>query len=359
MSFMKRYKKFLPLLIILAGVALLMTFLHFKVARPARAKNGFVRSASPAPVLIHKIVTDKALVNVAGILKDSIYFGTRQPGQLVVADLQLQGHHVYNIPVTDSSRRVASTFRTVIEQEKFYTLATNVPALLIYDPARRQETVYGIDRSFGKGIVLPGGRLIMRSADSTLGNQVIRKIDPFTGFSQEDDNILPRLHDGGFATDGVIHYDATRQRIHYVHFYANKILVLDTNLHLLATHQTIDTFSQYQAKGRSQQKGRSTSYGFAQPPRLLNAHSQIDNGKLYVMSWLKADNETDRQFDQYAIIDVYDTGTGAYTTSIYVPREGRERVFHFYVSGNKLWTLYDNSAIAQYTITPLPDQAYR
>lgn len=347
---MKRYKQLLPILAIIVGVAVLMLFLHFKVARPAGAKNGFVRTQGVTATLVNKIAMPSALVNVAGIRNDSVYFGTREPGKLLITGPQLQDPHYGYIPVTDTTRRAASNFRTFIQQERFYTVATNVPALMVYDPASQQEKQYPVDRSFANGVVLPGGDLIARSADASRYNQVIRKVDPVTGASQEDANIIPRLNDGGFSTDGIIHYDRVHQNIQYIHFYANKILVLDTNLNLLATHKTIDTFSQYQAKGRAQKKGKGTSFGFAEPPRAINAHSQIDNGKLYIMSWLKADNETDERFGGHTVIDVYDSGSGHYTTSYYVPKVDRKTVFHFYVSGNNLWTLYGTGEVAQYRI---------
>lgn len=347
---MKLYKQLLPILAIIIGVAVLMLFLHFKVARPGMSKNGFVRTQMTTATMVNKIVAPSALVNVAGIRNDSVYFGTREPGKLVVAGPQLQDPHYFHFPVTDTSHRVASNFRTIIQQEKLYTVATNVPALMVYELKGKKETVYAIDRSFANGVILPGGDLITRSADASRYNQVIRKIDPITGISQEDDHIIPRLNDGGFATDGIIHYDAVHHNIQYIHFYSNKVLVLDTNLNLLVQHKTIDTFSQYQARGQARKKGSATSFGFAEPPRAINAHSQIDNGKLYVMSWLRADNESDEQFGNHSVIDVYDAGTGHYTTSVYIPKVGKKTVFHFYVSGNNLWTLYGTGEVAQYRI---------
>ena len=85
------------------------------------------------------------------------------------------------------------------------------------------------------------------------------------------------------------------------------------------------------------------------PSRIVNWESDVSDGKLYINSWMKADNESIHQFNNNSVIDVYDVITGAYKKSFYVPFFRGEKMESFKVCKNELVAIY-KSYIAAYHI---------
>lgn len=127
---------------------------------------------------------------------------------------------------------------------------------------------------------------------------------------------------------------------------------MDTNLNLLQTGKTIDTFSSYQASAKGITKNGKTSFSYGAPPKVINSLISADNGMLYVLSQMKADNEDNDTRAKNSVIDIYNMGSSGYVGSLYVPDEAGKRMIAFKVTDGELLAIYTNK-LKQFRINSL------
>ncbi|MFX1705048.1 hypothetical protein PV783_13890 [Chitinophaga sp. CC14] len=151
---------------------------------------------------------------------------------------------------------------------------------------------------------------------------------------------LPKQSEGLFSPDGNLIYDAVKKQLVYVFRYKNQFLVIDTNLQLIKANRTLDTntFAKVQRVYIASQNKMTMS----KPPVVVNASSALWNGLLFIKSPLLSSNENRSSFKNNEPIDIYNTNTGAYLYSFYLPKFKGSTCREFTVRKNKLLALYDH-----------------
>jgi hypothetical protein len=156
------------------------------------------------------------------------------------------------------------------------------------------------------------------------------------------DGLLEKQVDGLFCTDGALLSDGKRERVVYVYLYRNEYLVMDTTLRMLNRGNTIDTNSIAKIEINAIASERSIKVSGLS--REVNLISTISDGRLFINSGLKADNENHKISQGKSVIDAYDLDDQSYIHSFYVGYDGK-KVRDFRVIGDEVIALYDRYII--------------
>lgn len=162
--------------------------------------------------------------------------------------------------------------------------------------------------------------------------------------------ILPKQIDGIFCADGRLNYDPENSRLYYMYYYRGEFLCLDTNLNLLYKAKTIDTVHvaklgiKYYKESSTPSKAtlKRTVTGVS---RLVNHYFNVGNNNIYILSALKADNQSATDFLAKNTIDVYSAGHGNYLYSFDIPKYRETKLREFRIKGNNFYAFYKNNLV--------------
>jgi len=166
-----------------------------------------------------------------------------------------------------------------------------------------------------------------------------------TGLLKKEDSISPIYGDGGIVSDGSLHFDAGTQKLCYVYYYKNVLLSFDTSLAIVNRFTSIDTISSVKIRTGLVKNGGTAAYTNISPANVINKLNYVQNGLLFNMSALKADNETDEFFSTNSILDIIDLENGKYLGSLNFPTLKKMKISQFIISDDRLICLYANSII--------------
>jgi hypothetical protein len=82
-----------------------------------------------------------------------------------------------------------------------------------------------------------------------------------------------------------------------------------------------------------------------QPPQMVNRIGAVWNGKLYLESMLKADNELPLDFAENTVIDAYSVTNGNYIASFYIPPYKGNKLYMFSIINKKLYAIYGKAVV--------------
>lgn len=149
-----------------------------------------------------------------------------------------------------------------------------------------------------------------------------------------------------FSNDGLLKYSPIHSRVLYSYFYRGEFLCLDTNLNLLYKAKTIDTvrFAKIKlAKATKKTKDKVLNrITQATPPHIVNRNYTLYNNLIFMMSGLKADNETLSDSRNNQILDVYTINNGKYLYSFYIPKYKGHKLRDFKIIDNSIVGIYEN-----------------
>lgn len=308
-----------------------------------RLPTGFNRTVQPNFIIKQRgRMVSPSLLSVAGLSNGHLYFRTKQNDSLYFTEPSLQNGQFTSVKLT--SKQLLS--RNVKHQAQTGVLVT----YLGDDKKIVQRTItdsipveVNVSFAFTRGINLPGSSsYILRTFNpaQNLRDQHFIKING-NGEILHTVDATPVFNDGGIATDGLLAYDSTSNLITYTFFYSNKVLCLDTNLNLVGTLSTVDTFSSFYSQGNKPDHPTFTgSVTNDRPAMIINYNQAISHGRLYNISMIKADNESNDDFKHNTVIDVYDLKTKTYLYSFYLPNVNGNKVRSIYVYNNTLVALY-------------------
>lgn len=156
---------------------------------------------------------------------------------------------------------------------------------------------------------------------------------------------IPKQIDGFFCNDGWLHFDEANSVIFYMYYYRGEFLCLDTNLNLKYKAKTIDTITKANIKTAFSSTRLNNGTRFNQvvpknPPKLVNRHLTTNNDHVYVLSGLKADNETQSEFQSNQQVDVYSTKNGKYLHSFYIPKYKNQKLNYFEIKGDTIVAVF-------------------
>ena len=326
-----------------------MSALIFFAGGFTSSKNGFKRKISKTSLRVVKAIKKPVdFTGISAITNDCIFFHTSTPGKLVITDHYLSNRRSVSIQYS-SGEKTASLFYTLIDSPHVYLLAGNNGT--IAHAMFNDKNFYNYSFKlpvFTRAVFIPPLTFIIRGCDtfSLRPDQIFMKINTASGTIQRENNISVKTGDAGITTDGLLHYDSSSHLLTYTFFYNNNFTCFDTNLHIVYKAHTIDTTNTYQVRTGSIGTTNEKIYTNTAPSRIVNWESDVDNGRLYINSRMKADNESIHFFNNNSVIDVYDIATGAYQESFYVPYYKGEKMESFKVINNELVALYKSYIIA-------------
>jgi hypothetical protein len=190
-----------------------------------------------------------------------------------------------------------------------------------------------------KSLQLSDSLVVIRGFIPGSFQPVFMRINIRTG-EQWKSAILSERADAGFSTDGILCGNTQKDRLFYVPYFENGIYCLDSDMQLRYQQHTIDTVfnSSIQVTGRGDKL-------YASAPRVkVNKRAFANDRLLFVESDLRADNEAEKAFKQYPVLDTYFIENGSYAGSFYLPVDKR-KVLSYYVNGKKLYVLLKDEIV--------------
>jgi len=321
---------------------LIIFFLLNNENEPNKQKNGFKRSfVNSTVILVNTISTPTDIISISGITANTVFLSKTTTGEILFTDYKgtkkgklkwRVGHPFYGINNI-----------SFVDSPYVYILAGDASTILKTSFNDSEVSEINIPKPiFSKGILINPELFVLRQFSKTVKDQKFVSYNSITGSLREESDISEVHNDGGIATDGMFNYDKKTDILIYTYFYKNSFLLLDTNLNRIGIGNTIDTFSSYQIHVTNITKGKSTYFTNNTPTRFINRASTVYNGKLYVYSTLKADNENADIFKKNMPIDVYDLLSLHYIGSLYLPKMNGKNCYSFKVCDNIIIALYPN-----------------
>jgi hypothetical protein len=340
-----RKKHIIAIVGVMSAAVGLVTILAWNALKETNVKNGFSRKfASFELNLLNAEKKNKDIIEICGTTPYHFYFQTSQPNRFWITDHNLKNGHLEkaNVPVHPG---IASAFIAIVDSPEINIMAVNIPAVITAKPNAKTELYRFPNALYTRVVKIGQNSYVFRGFDSTIRamDQIFYKGNPKTATIQREIfRVVERKQDGGISTDGCLSYDPLTGYLTYVLFYSNQFICLDTNLTVVYKTHTIDTIASYRATAGMVKTREESLVTNTSASRTINGMSYVDEGQLYNISKLKADNETDQNFRKNTVIDIYNISNGAYQGSFYIPAYKNEKASKFSVVKNKVLAVYTN-----------------
>lgn len=277
-----------------------------------KQNHGFIRIfITHGPRLFKSMPVTGNCKYIAGVQPQAIYFSSMKPGQ--IERLDLTNGHTKSIAVVNNPillHQLSASCQAEV----------NGPYIRLFDPP--SGLIITANEPSPHIQVHPSPQLFTRfvsvAPDQIFLRKFVRKDQAFYMYNLKTQQFSDSLQitdektDGGLSTDGELVYDPSVGTIAYVERNCNKITLLDTARQVFKVAHSIDTFNTnlFQTNERG---GTVTNNA---PVQYVNQSASFDNGILYVQSGVRADNQSQRDFNNELVIDRYDGKDGTYIGSI-------------------------------------------
>jgi len=342
-------KSFLYILIVTILAALSIVFLLNYSNRSIRQKNGFNRNYLGS---FAKLRSDIFLENedytFISITPNIIrFYKYRSPNEILQLSTDLRKIRKYNIaPNIKLSAFMGMNSVTDIESFSYILIGNSHKAYKVGNNGTGLDSINIDTISFGQSLTLSPNSFIItkRIKNKGLSRRNIVKVN-WRGEAKH--SFMPEKQiDGYFCTDGQFRYDELNKKLIYMFYYRGEFLCLDTNLKVSYKAKTIDTVKVARIFLQNKAGGMTVH---SAPPRLVNKSACVNGDKVYILSNLKADNESDENFNRSEVIDVYNLRNGRYSYSFYIPLLRKHKLYDFSINNNILVATYKD-AIGVYSI---------
>ena len=325
----------------------LVALLGWLALKPAPLAPPFSRTLiSDSSKQLNVLARPEDMMEYAGSTGSQIYFRTKDATRLFVTDHQL-GNGKYIDIGFPSNPKINSLFEIIVDSPRINIFAGNLPGIIRVLPNEKAWVTKFSNALFTRSVLISTNSVALRMFEGV--DQIFAKGDLLTGKLVKENGISAKKEDAGLSSDGLLHYDKTKNLLVYVSFYNNQVLYLDTNMNLISKNKTIDNVANGFRAGEIKSKGKITSL---EPRRLVNVYSSTCNGLLFTNSRLKSKEETEHIFNEVSVIDVYDIGNGLYIGSFYLPSYKNEKLKTFDVLDGKILVMYKHNIIT-YTLPAL------
>jgi hypothetical protein len=316
------------------------------------SSNGFTRKfLLQQSLLLHHIGKPPHARFMCGSANNYIYFDTDTAGLILKTDTALGGIGLVKL-VYPFNERIQSLYSTIVDSMYTYIMAGNMPKVIRFNKVESSYQSWFIPANlYSESIVIDSNNFAFRMFEKIAGKwqQVFIKVNPVNKTIAREHDVSQRNNDAGFSTDGHLLYDPGTHFIIYVEYYSNHITCMDTSLQLLYNGHTIDTIKNATVHAAFKKSPAFETITNGTPLAPVNLQSCTAEGKLYIHSHIKADNETFAVFENNAVVDVYNISTGQYLYSFYIPSRQDGHLTDFKVIRNKIIVVYKN-AIAIYRL---------
>jgi hypothetical protein len=340
---MSRFKTYLAIVITIISAIGLVATLTFSTQNQLERSTGFNRKITATVKELKVITTDAHITSVAGFSKDHIFFTTSSPYKIGTTSFNLDNllYHQIDLP---NNKRIESNFNMQIDSPYFYLFAGNLPGIFTGEIGKKETTKHDIPKSlFTRSIAISPNQIYLRSFKSK--SQLFLKANIASGSIEWEDNLSEKNNDGGIETDGLLNYDKKTSTFTYVQAYNNKFLCFDSNLHVIYSKSTIDTFASYQNKTGGLAIGEKIKFTNITAKRIINRENCTDNGFLFNVSTIKADNDENEIFGENSTIDMYRLNDGSYYGSFYIPNYNKEKMRRFRIINDVIIAIYKSNVV--------------
>lgn len=333
---MKNRLHVVMLLTVLTAVTM---FLLVRSSRkPMETKHGFNRIFSNSKVKLLRSVIVPHTLFVAGNSDSIVYFHSDRPEFITYADTGLNHLNTIPLPLDTIREQLASGFSMYVHYPDVFVYGYNIASIIRYNIPEKKRTVIAAPSNFTNAVQINDSAFILKYFTGHHVDQSFCLLNIYTGVCKTDS--LLTEHD--LSSSGALLYDQQHARCLYVRQFSNNITVFDTALQALPSARTIDTFTQNHGQYISHAKTGSDDilYKPKGDRMLINYLSQVYEDRLYVNSLITADNETTKADQRETVIDVYDTASGKYIESFYVPLGNSKKLSSFRITGQRLIATY-------------------
>lgn len=275
--------------------------------------------------------------NFAGIYGDRIYL-TNKTAHLSIAVVDTSLNWIANHTITLETENLPFISPQVaVAPPYFYLYDGTVPCIFkgkvndwiarLYEGNIHHSTAMTTMDTLG---------FVMRSTSLKTKSNTLYTFEWKSADSSTSGFVLPAQVDGIFDTDGILIYNSQLDKIHYVFNYRNQYLTLKRDFSDIRAGKTIDTVSKVKIKVVNTSKGETR---MSAPPLTINKNAATYKNLLFIQSNRIGKFEDDEILDYATIIDVYDTTSDKYISSLYVYNIGKSTLRNFKVYDNKLYAL--------------------
>lgn len=325
------------------AVCLLAGLLYFAPPLPNQHNNGFSRILLSNT--IHPIVqqqTEIPLETICGATDHHIFFSTPNPSCIIRQNYALNKPDTIFFPV-NLTPKVLSTRNFAIDSPWSYLFINNEPGFVfgkLNDSVVQNAAFTSTRQLFIQSMSVSPTTVIIRTFDSLQSKQVFQKIYSPNGQILAEEELFNDQQDMGFGTGGLLRFDKAKNLLVYVLSFQNQFITLDTNLTVLHKFNTIDTTFVNDIQFKQANIEGVDKFVPAKARIIVNKNAFAENGILYVLSRMRADNETIGVFNNNSVIDIYYLKDGTYSGSFYLPNIEGEKVRSFIIRKDKLIALY-------------------
>jgi hypothetical protein len=309
--------------------------------------NGFKRNWAPLSLKVEtKILHNGDILYYSGQSAFRYFFTGRISNRICWISKDFKRKNFFSLQV-DTNKYSISPFEITVDSPRIFILCSHEHSIIILDSFSAPAHGISLSKNFDDGIVLSPSTYLLRAEDSSKLNRIFLKVQVPSMKMNYERNISDRTNDLGLSSDGRLIYDSPCGRILYLHYYYNNLFCFDTSLHLIRVGKTLDTVSRNANKAivYANQNASNSSAAFTGPLKFINWWGDINGDKLYIYSNLKADNESNVNFRENSVIDVFQLPGLHYVYSFYVPLVNGRRMISFKMIKNELLAFYNNELV--------------
>jgi len=339
---------FYLLLIVISAFLTILVIFHFGDL-PNKRNNGFKRSYFPKPFSEIQIDFPDTLHEIIGSTPWNIYVSLAREGEVLEIGKR-PGSAIKRIKIPFFARYYDSlqfySLSIKIDSPHIYLFSENKPAIVKTNFDSTQFEIKILPPGpFTREVMAGTDCFILRKFESRRMDQLFVRYNFSTGAIKKEDTISPIYGDGGIVSDGQLHFDSGAKKLYYIYYYKNLLLEFDTMLGAVNRYHSIDTTRSFKMRTGLVENSGTRAYTNISPANIINKVSYAQNGLLFNMSGLRADNESDEFFSANSILDVIDMNSGGYLGSLILPALKGDKLSQFILSDDKLIGLYTNSMI--------------
>lgn len=345
-------KKIFTIIVLFVVCIALTIALYTYSSRTTYIKNGFERSFFTNKLIYAgRANFDSDKYSIIDITPNFIYlFDTKMPYKLLDISLDLKKQTMRTIPFPIGIGKIEGRNKVALIDSTYFLLngKTSTAYRISKDLKTKSKSLLD-SLYFYQSTVVDSNKFIFVTIKQSAGQnkRIIEKKD-WKGNSLAHYSI-DKQPDGIFSTDGLFSYDKRSNLLIYMFFYSGEFTCLDTNFNVIYKAKTVDTITHANISLQSLRtdfKGKTVNAITTKTsPKVVNRRLAINNGKIFVQSYLKADNETMSEFKNSDVIDTYNIKDGSYLESFYLPRLQGQKLSEFKVYDNKIFAVYGNSIV--------------